>query len=217
MNKAVIINLSPRQKGTSYVLLDTCREYLIRFNHSVDYFNLYTNLDTMERIYSSIGLADTIIVSGPSYINCYPADTIALLTGILAHKEILHGQNLYGMIQGGMPYEHTHKSALRTLELFCEEAGLQYKGGFIMGMGAVLNGQTLDKLPNSKSVKKQLELFFNHIEKGEVSPDSVYQKVMIKMPGIMCSMMAGYMNSSINKRLKKKGFNPKQESPYLKA
>lgn len=217
MKKTVIINLSPRQKGTSYVLADLCQQYLLEHGHQVNYLNLYTNSDKMENIFHSIDQADTIIMSGPSYINCYPADTIALLQGILEHKNILHGQNLYGIIQGGMPYAHTHVSGIRTLELFCVDAGIHFKGGYVLGMGAMLNGQSLDNLLNAKSAKRQFNIFMEHIEKGEVSPNSVYEKAIMKPPAIVSKIMASRMNKKIDKDLLKRGIDINQGSPYLKS
>jgi hypothetical protein len=215
MKNALIINLSPRQKGTSNVLANMCKEYLSALNHNVNSLNLYENLKDMANIYLCLEKADTVVMSGPSYINTYPADTIALLEGIIEQKHILHGQNLYGIIQGGMPYGHTHESGIRTLELFCKECDMQFKGGFVMGLGPLVNGQSLDKLPNAKSIKRQFHIFLTHIEKGEVSPKTVYQKAQLKIPGFVYKIMANGMNKSIDKDLREHGIDSNQISPYL--
>ncbi len=215
MQNTVIINLSPRQKGTSDIIANLCKDYLVSKNHKVDYFHLYTNLNKLERIYNSINQADTIIMSGPSYINCFPADTTALLQGILSEQRILHGQKLYGIIQGGMPYAHTHCQGLKTLELFSKEASIQYKGGFVLGFGAILNGRPLDKHPFAKKVVKQFNLFLNHVEKGETSPNSVYEKIEPKIPVILARIMVKGMNKKIEKEANSKGIYDKKYSPYL--
>ncbi|MEL7609720.1 MAG: hypothetical protein AAGU74_09460 [Bacillota bacterium] len=46
-------------------------------------------------------------------------------------------------IQGGMPYVHTHESGLLMLKAFANKCDVRYKGGFVMGDGAMLNGQPI--------------------------------------------------------------------------
>ena len=66
-------------------------------------------------------------------------------------------------IQGGMPYAHTHISGLNMLKVFAKKTGIAYRGGFLLGLGALLDGASLDKLPNKKKVKPRLASFFAYI------------------------------------------------------
>ncbi len=215
MKKILLINASPRQKGTSFVLAQMCKEYLESRGHHIKLIHLYPSLNNLDNLYRAVEEADTLILSGPCYINTYPADTIALLEELAARKELLHGKSLYGIIQGGMPYVHTHESGLSLLEMFSKKCNISFKGGFVMGMGAILNGQPITKLPNSKKIIRQLYIFFDHIEKNEVSPRQVYQAAQLKMPGFIYSIMARIMNRTIDKDLLKHGIDVKQASPYL--
>jgi multimeric flavodoxin WrbA len=215
MKQFLLINASPRKKGTSAMLASRCREYLESRGHSVTCLELYANLDHLEKIVREAAKADTVLLSGPSYINTYPADVYALLKELYAGREVLHGQKIYGIIQGGMPYSHTHENGLMALELFAKKAGLSYMGGFVMGMGAMLNGQPLEKLLNAKKVIPQLNLFFEHMEKGEESPRQVYLKSLMHMPGLGWRLMARIANRNMDKDLKKHGIDMKKPSPYL--
>lgn len=215
MKRAVIINLSPRKSGTSKMLANMCFDYLTANNSSVEIIDLYSHLNDMNKIFSLINTADTIMMSGPCYIDHFPADTINLLEQMSNHPEILHGQNVYGVIQGGMPYVHTHESGVKTLELFCEDCNMKYKGSFVMGLGAMLNGQPLDKLLNGKKVKKNFMIFLNNILKDENSPSSLYKDAQIKLPGLVYKYMSKKMNAKINKDLAEKGIDYLQPSPYL--
>lgn len=172
-------------------------------------------MNNTEKIREAVDRADTLVFSGPCYINTYPADTIALLEDLSVHKEVLHGQNIYGIIQGGMPYPHTHESGLSMLEMFSKKCDLNYKGGFVMGLGAMLNGQPITKLPNSKKIIRQLQIFFEHIDKEEDSPRQVYQVAQFRVTSLVYRLMAGTMNRKIDKDLKKHGIDVKQKSPYL--
>jgi len=169
----------------------------------------------MQAIFNLVNLADTIVISGPCYTNTYPAETTRLLEELAAQPNILHGQNLYGIIQGGMPYAHTHISGLNMLKIFSSKVKVSYKGGFIIGLGAMLDGQPLSKLPNGKKVERQLMLFFKHIHNGEVSPDSVYEASILKMPRLVKRILATLMNRKIDKTFAARGMNAHDPCPYI--
>lgn len=215
MKKVLLINASPRKTGTSFVLGKMCVEYLEDKGHECKLIHLYPSLNNTDMLYEAINRADTLIISGPCYINTYPADMIDFLEKLAKQKEILHGQNLYGIIQGGMPYCHTHESGLAMLKIFGKKCNLNFKGGFVMGLGAILNGQQVNKLPNSKKVIKQLNVFFENIEKDKVSPSEVYKEAQFKVPRLVYRIMSMTMNKKIDNDLKKRGIEVKQVSPYL--
>lgn len=215
MKRFLLINLSPRREGTSVTLLNACKEYLDAKGHLCGTMNLYPSLKDPVALFEAVAGTDALVFSGPCYINTYPADTIWLLQELAARRELLHGQTVYGMIQGGMPYAHTHASGLTMLELFCRKTGLQYNGGFVMGLGAMLNGQPLSKLFNAKAVVRQLNVFFGHVDKGEVSPPAVYEAATLKLPALIYRVMAKMMNRIQDKDLKSRGIDIHQPSPYL--
>lgn len=215
MKHFLLIVASPRKKGSSAMLASRCREYLESRGHMVSETELYANLHHMGDIAEAVKGADTVLFCGPSYITTYPADVYALLEEMYAHRDMFHGQKIYGIIQGGMPYAHTHESGLMALKLFAKKAGLAYMGGFVMGLGAILNGRPAENLPNGKRVIRQLNLFFNHMEKGEESPRQVYLDSLIRLPSIVWRFMAAGMNRKIDKDLKDHGIDIKQPSPYL--
>lgn len=214
MKKFLLINLSPRPHGTSFLLLHMCQQYLESKGHQTELLHLYQNLSTPKSLLKAVEKADTLVLGGPCYVNTYPADTTAFLMELSAHREVLHGQSLYGMIQGGMPYSHTHESGLSMLEIFCRKCNISYQGGFIMGLGAILDGKPLTNLPNSKRVIKQLNQFFTYIEKDETAPREVYLKAQFRVPGFIYGIMAKGMNRFINRDLRKHGIDVMQESPY---
>ena len=215
MKNIAAINVSPRKQGTSVTLLNMLKDELQKHGDNVHIIHLYSHLKEMQTIFDAVNAADTIVISGPCYTITYPADTTRLLEELLAQPGVLHGQNLYGIIQGGMPYAHTHISGLNMLKIFSRYAKLSYQGGFIMGMGAMLDGRPINKLLNGKKVERQLMLFFKHIHNGEKSPDSVYEASLLKLPGFAAKMLAALVNRKINKTLAARGMNASDPSPYL--
>ena len=215
MKHYLLINASPRAKGTSALLAKMMQDYLINRGHAVSLMQLYPHNETLDALVHAFAKADVLAVLGPCYINTYPADTYALLESIANHPESCHGQKVYGVIQGGMPHAHTHAGGLTALDCFTKTCGLSYGGGFVMGMGAMLNGQPLDKLLNAKKVKRQLNVFFDHVEKGEDSLDEVYQQAELHMPGFVWRLMARWINGVIDKEMKEHGIEKNQPNPYI--
>jgi hypothetical protein len=215
MKRYLLINASPRRTGTSVVLAEMCREYLTEKGHTAELLHLQQGLKEPESLLRAVSACDTLVISGPCYVNTYPADVVTLLELLASRPEALHGQDLYGMIQGGMPYAHTHDSGLSMLACFAGDANVTYKGGFAMGFGALLNGQPVDKLPNAKKVRRQLAVFFGHMEKGETSPKVVYEAAQMHLPAFVCRLMTLGMNRHIDNDLRKHGIDPYQSSPYL--
>ena len=215
MRNILLINLSPRTQGTSSLLLRKCADYLTARGHHTELLHVYPSLKDKVQLMQAVNVADTLILGGPCYVNTYPAETLTLLEELSAHKAVLHGQSLYGIIQGGMPYAHTHESGLALLEIFGLKCNIKYRGGFVMGLGAMLNGQPLEKLLNGKTVIRQFHIFAEHISRDENTPKEDYLKAQFHVPVIIYRIMAAGMNRWMKKDLKKRGIDINQKSPYL--
>jgi hypothetical protein len=101
------------------------------------------------------------------------------------------------------------------LKIFSNKVDVTYKGGFVMALGALLDGQPLNRLPNGKKVDKQLRVFFENIHHGKSSPDSVYEGALWKIPGLVARILAAMMNRKIDKTFAARGMDAHQPSPYL--
>jgi multimeric flavodoxin WrbA len=209
MSKILIINGSPRKEGTSKMFCKICADFL-----GGDICKLYADIDSVEWLMPKIDEAETIILAGPCYIDTYPAHVIYLLEKIAEHPQICHGQKVYGIINGGMPYVHTHESGIRMLKLFCQDCNMQYQGGFVMGLGPLLDGKPLKNHIYAKKLVPAFDEFLEHIKKGEKSPDKLFYNAEMKIPSIIARFLTYSMNKKIDKNLKQYGFDYKQPSPY---
>ncbi len=210
MKNYLIVNASPRPKSNSFLLASMCKAYLDEHNCRATVVSLFTG--GLDKVIGLIKSSDVVIISGPCYVNTYPAEVIKLLAEW--EKRALNGQTIYGMIQGGMPYPHTHKSGLNMLELFAAKNGLSYKGGFVLGLGVLVNGDTIDRLPNSKKLKRQLNVFFANVRDDKKSEDSVYEQAAMRIPAMLAKILAQIMNRSIDKKYATLGWDAKADSPY---
>lgn len=209
MSDILIINGSPRRAGTSAMFCRRCADAL-----GGEVCNLYAEQDNVDWLLSKIDAAGTIILAGPCYIDSYPGQVVFLLEKIAEHPEICRGQKVYGIIDGGMPYVHTHVSGIRMLELFCRDSNMRYMGGFVLGMAPMLDGRPLEKHVNAKKAVPAFGAFIDHIRNGEASPDKLSYDAQYRMPPLLTRILAWMMCRNIDKNLKQHGFKYSQPSPY---
>ncbi|MGI6091064.1 MAG: hypothetical protein ACOYEL_06740 [Saccharofermentanales bacterium] len=211
MNKSEIMLLcaSPRRKGTSTMLLE--RIQAVTGSEVV----FLPQKDSLHELVLAMQQAATIVISGPCYINTYPARLIELLeTAALAGG--FSGQKLYGIINGGMPYIHTHQHGLTCLQLFAEQNHLSWQGGFVLGCGAMLDGKPLEKHMNRKTVVPAFDQFIRHIAAGTTSPSCLYEQAQSPPGKIMTQVFAKLLTFMVEKSIKKHGHDPKAANWYLR-
>jgi hypothetical protein len=171
--------------------------------------------DSLDDLILAMQEATTIIISGPCYINTYPARLIELLE-TAASAGGFSGQKLYGVINGGMPYIHTHRHGLLCLQLFAERNHLLWQGGFVLGCGAMLDGKPLEKHMNRKTVVPAFAQFILHIKEGTPSSDSLYEQAQSPPGKLMTRIFASLLTFMVEKHIKKCGHDPKAPNWYLR-
>lgn len=211
MNKSeiVLICASPRRRGTSAMLLERIRAVT---GGEVVYL---PQKGSLEALVQTMRQASTIVISGPSYINTYPARLIELLE-TASSTGGFSGQKMYGIINGGMPYIHTHRHGLICLHLFAEQNNLLWQGGFVLGGGAILDGKPLEKHMNRKKIVPAFDQFIRHIQTGTSSPDSLYEQAQSPPGKIITGIIAKLLTSKVERNLKKYGHDPKAPNWYLR-
>lgn len=208
-SESLLLCASPRRQGTSAMLLKRISAVT---GGEVVYLPQQGSLDELVLAMQS---AATIVISGPSYINTYPARLIELLEAASISGGF-SGQKFYGIINGGMPYIHTHRHGLTLLQLFAAQNNLSWQGGFILGVGAMLDGSPLEKHMNHKKIVPAFDLFMRNIQEGVLSPDSLYEQAQ-KPPGkITTRLFASLLSSMVARRLKKFGHDPNAPNWYLR-
>lgn len=197
---ALLINASPRPHSTSLMLLK-------RIQQKTGGEIVFTAKADVSDIVEKMRGAQTIVIGGPCYINSWPSGVIKLMEAA-AKLSPFERQNVYGVINGGMPYIHTHRSAIDSLEFFAETVGLSWRGGFVLTGGAMLDGKPLEKHLGAKRVVPAFEIFTERIKRGERSPDSLYIDAQPAPGKIFSRLMAFLLTRSVTKRLKKYGHDP---------
>lgn len=199
-SRVLYINASARMKGTSMMLIERIRSVV-----PGEIAHLYR--ESAQDLIQKMRDADTIVISGPCYINSYPGQLVRLLEAA-AQDAPWQGQNLYGIINGGMPYIHTHRSGIAMLAIFAEQCGLLWQGGFVLGGGAMLDGQPLEKHLSRKTVVPAFDAFIQAIQRGEPSPDALYEDAQTPPGWLMTHLYARLLSFMVNRKIRKHGFDP---------
>ncbi len=208
-SKLLLLCASPRRKGTSAMLLER-----IHANIGGEVVFLPQKGEPDELLLA-MQHAVTIVISGPCYINTYPARLIELLEAASLAGGF-SGQKLYGIINGGMPYIHTHRHGLTCLQLFAEQNQLMWQGGFVLGGGAILDGKPLEHHMNRKKIVPAFDQFIRHIAEGRSSPDSLYEQAQSPPGKIISGIIARLLTFRVDKNLKNYGHDPKAPNWYLR-
>lgn len=208
-SETILICASPRQKGTSAMLL---KRICTAIGGEVVYLPQKGSLNDLTE---AMQQAVTIVISGPCYINTYPARLVELLeTASLVGG--FSGQKLYGIINGGMPYVHTHRHGLTCMQLFAEQNHLSWQGGFVLGTGAMLDGNPLEKHISHKKVVPAFDQFIRHIKEGKPSPDCLYEQAQTSPGKLITHIFARLLTFGVVKNIKKYGHDPEAPSWYLR-
>lgn len=203
----LLLCASPRPRGTSAMLLRRLQEAA-----GGEMISLYQK-EGAERALARMAEADRIVISGPCYINSYPAPVAELLEKAADSGISWAGKQLYGIINGGMPYAHTHRAGLRTLELFAESCGLHWMGGFVLGGGAMLDGQPLEKHFSAGRAVPAFEAFCAHAAAGTASPDALYLKANRPLSPLAARLFSLMLNGMVSRRIRRFGHDPRAGSP----
>lgn len=204
----LLICASPRKKGTSMMLLE-------RIEKSIGGKIIFLpQKGSFDEIVNYMQKAETIIISGPTYINSYPARLYELLE-FASNNYSFNNQKLYGIINGGMPYIHTHEHGLRYLKLFAQENNLKWMGGFVLTTGAILDGQPLEKHLNSKKVIENFDKFVNCINQQVYASESLSLKSEYIPPKFMVYIISKILTYKVVRNLKAFGHHPDESIGVL--
>ena len=205
----LLICASPRPQGTSAMLLRRIQSVAGGTFHQLPWRG------SLDETVTAMRRASRIVISGPCWINSYPARLLELFETAAA-SGTFDGQGLYGIINGGMPYTHTHAHGLATLSLFARRCGLDYRGGFVLGGGAMLDGQPLERHLSRKHVVPAFAAFTEHIKLGQHSSDSLYEEAQRPPGRLLTRIFAMMLTTMAKRRIRKHGHDPEAPGYYFK-
>jgi hypothetical protein len=156
--KALLIVGSPKGKaGTSYALGSALTRRLAVLGLEAEELTVAESLRSTEgqhRLHKAIDGADIVVVSFPLYVDQLPAPLIQTLELVADRRKGVLGvtpwpgpavQKLVAIVQCGFPEVEQNKSAESVMRRFAKEAGFEWAGALVMGMGGAIGRRPLDK------------------------------------------------------------------------
>jgi len=130
-----------------------------------------------EQLLKSVDQADIIVLATPLYVDSIPSFTIKALETINDHRKTVHRtgtQLLVGVMNSGFPEKEHMDIALKILQNFAKESGLQWAGAVSVGMGGALNGKPLKEGKGmTANLTRGLSLASVALVEGEAIPSGV--------------------------------------------
>ena len=192
MKNVCLINGSPRgNKAVSCTFLkDFSQKKGGKVNLTLYQTGLNPDSPAKPEILEAIHNSDGVLVSFPLYAYTLPGALTKLLLDYLEQyngAEAEAAPKVYAMINCGFPDPASNREALRVMELFCLQAGLNWRFGAAIGGGLIVAGTRNVPIINAK-----LKLFYRRIIKDLYNPNSrqpdnmtvkpvIPKKIMIKI------------------------------------
>jgi len=208
--RLVLINGSPRKKGTSYSfsrtigMLAEASGNTAEIIHAIDYFDGKEDFESLKEL---IIKSDIIAVISPLYADTLPYHDIWLLEKLAdEYQDALKGKDFFAVGQCGFPDITRIEPLLDSCRLFAEETEMRWLGGLAFGGGPLINGAFLEELgKKGEKITLGFKLALDNILKGEKIDTDSQKLIMFNIPKLLYRPMAAYLNNNARKQARQNG------------
>lgn len=218
--KLLILNGSPRKKGTSFSFartLEMVSEDMgnhAEIIHVIDYFDGKENLECLKKIISD---SDVIAMVAPLYADTLPYFDVWLLEKLASgYSELLKGKGIFAIGQCGFPDVTRIEPLIDACRFFAEETGMNWLGGLAYGGGAIINGAFMEDLgKKGEKITQGFRLALQDVYQGEKITSKAQDLITLRIPKILYWPLAAYLNSNSRKLARKNGNVDLAKKVYL--
>jgi multimeric flavodoxin WrbA len=218
--KLLLINGSPRKKGTSYSFARTIK--LLAENcgneaeiiHAIDYFD---GKEKIEHLGGLIAQSDIVAMSAPLYADTLPYQDIWLLEKLAAEcTNELKDKAFFAVGQCGFPDITRIEPLIDACRFFAEDTGMKWLGGLAYGGGPMINGSLLEEIgKKGEKITSGFKSALENILKGEKIAVSSQEMITLKVPKVMYWPLVILMNQMIKKQAREAGNPDYAKKVYL--
>ena len=216
----LILNGSPRKKGTSYSFGHTIKKLIeeegstAEIIHIIDYLDENKNIHDLKNI---ILQSDIISFISPLYVDTLPYPAIWFfekLTVEFIHE--LQGKRFFAIAQCGFPNIALCEPLLESCMYFAEETGIKWMGGLAYGGGAIINGELLENLGRKgKKITTAFKLALKDVLYGEIISSEPQKLLTVKIPKFLYPLLVAFLNYNSRKTARKYGVTDLSKRTYL--
>lgn len=216
----LILNGSPRKKGTSYSFARTFKMLSeemgcpAQIEHVYDYFDEKEDFNTLLKL---IEKSEIIALIAPLYVDALPYPDIWLLEKLAnQHASILKNKSFFAVAQFGFPDITRGEPLLNACKFFCEEADMKWLGGLAYGGGAMLNGTRIEDLgKKGEKIISAFNLALLEVFKDQMIPLKSQELITVKIPKFLYRPLAICLNKMSKEQAKKHGVKNIKVKAYL--
>ena len=212
-NKNVLVlNGSPRKKGTSYSFGCTIKQLAenqgnsAKVFHVIDYFDKKVDLDVLLEM---ISRTDILCLIAPMYVDSLPYPVLWLMEKLhLEYPDALKGKGFFAITQYGFPDVTLAVPTLGSCRIFAEATGMNWLGSLAYGGGAMLDGAKLEELgAKGQKITAGFKLALEEIFLGNPIPVQAQELLTLKIPKILYRPMAAFLNAKAKKTAREHGID----------
>jgi hypothetical protein len=163
--KALLLVGSPRgYESTSYALGEYLLGKLQNGGYQTEKIHIQASVHNQEKTAQMLietADSDILVLAFPLFIDCLPAAVTLALEKIADYRKTAPAarrSRVVAIVNNGFPDSSQNATAVAICRQFAKETGLVWAGGLMLGEGGMINGNSLDKTPMIKNVKKALDL-----------------------------------------------------------
>ena len=219
-NSIIILNGSPRKKGTSYSFARTIQKLAendgntAEIIHIIEYFDGGKSFEDLKAI---LGQSKIISLVTPLYVDTLPYPVIWFLERLLRElKPELRGKRFFAIGQCGFPDVTLCQPLLGSCRCFAEATGMNWLGGLGYGGGAIIDGALLEDLGSKgKKITAAFKLVLADVIHGRKISSKAQNLLTVKIPIILYRPLAAFLNYKARKTAQKSGITDLSRKFYL--
>lgn len=124
-----------------------------------------------DKLISLVDDSDILILVSPLYVDSIPAITIKSMEKIYGHKnDSFKKKQMMAIFNCGFPEPHHNDLAIDMCKKFASLSNMEWAGSVTIGMGASLEGQSLEKFSMAKNLRNGLDMAVDALTKGKPVP-----------------------------------------------
>lgn len=216
--RLLLLNGSPRRRGTSFSFARTLKMLTEEFGHSaeilhvMDYFDGQEDLAQLKR---ALAGSDIAALVAPVYVDTLPYPDIWLFEQLRSAEEV-RGKAFFAIGQSGFPDITVCQPLLGSCRCFAEAAGMKWRGGLAYGGGAILDGAYLEDLgKKGQKITSAFELALEDVLAGRNISAQAQELLTIRIPRWLYRPLAAFLNYQARKTARRHGVTDIARRFYL--
>jgi len=169
---------------------------------------------SIDRLILKINDSDILILVSPLYVDSIPAIAIKAMEKIHENKNnSVEKKQMMAIFNCGFPEPHHNDLAIDMCKKFASLSGIMWAGSVTIGMGASLEGRSLDNFGMAKNLRNGLDMAVNALANGNAVPkeaEIISSKPLMPISiakFVMCTFGGIMWGKQMDKQAKKKMYD----------